>query len=168
MGSIIGIPTTRVSDLFIRQRLMNQMQGDQLELFQVQTQLSTGHVIQAPSEDADAALRIMSLQRLLERKDQVQTNLATNQSYLAATDSTLMSIYSTVAEVKGIAVSAVGDTADETQRLAAVQQIQQTLRQPLCLCVGVALLHSNENEQPLINRADNLAVDLNLRMSYSL
>ncbi len=127
--SIIGIPTTRVSNLFVRQRLTNQMQSDQLGLFQVQTQMSTGHVIQTPSEDAAAALRIMNLQRLIERKGQVQTNLNTNQSYLTATDSTLMAIYGNVAEVRGIALGAMGDTADETQRLAAAQQIQQTLTQ---------------------------------------
>ncbi|GAG52023.1 unnamed protein product, partial [marine sediment metagenome] len=73
MGSVIGIPTTRVSDLFIRQRLMSQVQADQLDLFKIQMQLSTGYRFNVPSEDADAAQRVISLQRLLERKDQVET-----------------------------------------------------------------------------------------------
>jgi len=68
---IIGIPTTRVSELFIHQRLLNQVQFDEAELFRVQRQLSTGRRYEAPSEDPISALRVLSLQRLLERKEQV-------------------------------------------------------------------------------------------------
>jgi flagellin-like hook-associated protein FlgL len=129
MGTIIGIPSTRVSDAFIRQRVINQMLSDQLELFRIQTQLSTGRRIQMPSEDANAALRIISLQRLLERKEQVQTNLRTGQSYLTATDTALSTVSDSLAEARGVALGAVGTTATDTEREAAALQIQETLRQ---------------------------------------
>lgn len=128
MGSIIGIPTTRVSDLFVRQRLMNQVQMDQLDLFRIQTQISTGHRFQVPSEDADAAARIIKLQRLLERKEQVQTNLRTNQSYLSATDTALAAISSIAAETRGSALEVLGTIVTDTQREAVAQQVQQAIQ----------------------------------------
>ena len=129
MGSIIGIPTTRVSDQFIRQRLTNQVRSDQLDLFHLQMQLSTGRRFLAPSEDSTAAARVISLQRLLERKEQVQSNLVTNQSYLMATDTALSSISNNVAEVRSVALGVLGTLATDTQRDAAAQQVRQLLQQ---------------------------------------
>ena len=65
MAGIIPIPTTRVGDLFVRQRLVGQVQHDQLALFRLQNQISTGQRLQLPSDDAPAALRAINLQRLL-------------------------------------------------------------------------------------------------------
>ncbi|MBN2476201.1 MAG: hypothetical protein JXB62_16430 [Pirellulales bacterium] len=129
MGSVIGIPTTRVSDLFVRQRLLSQVQRDQLDMFSLQMQLSTGHRFQVPSEDADAAQRVIGLQRLLERKEQVQTNLTTNQSYLSATDTALSTISDSMAEVRAVALGVLGTIASDTQREAAAQQVRETMRQ---------------------------------------
>lgn len=131
MGNIISIPNTRVSDLFVRQRLLSQMRSDQLDLFRIETQLSTGQRIQLPSEDADAALRIISLQRLLERKDQFQINLRTNQSYLTATDAALSTVSNSVAEARGVALGALDTIVSDAQREAAAMQIQETVRQLL-------------------------------------
>lgn len=126
--SIIGIPTTRVSDVFIRRRLLNQVQYDQAELFRLQTQLSTGRRFEAPSEDPVAALRVMSLQRLLERKSQVASNLTTNQSYLSNTDVTVSSVSNNMADVRATALGVVGTLATDEQRRAAAQQVSQSLR----------------------------------------
>ncbi len=129
MGSVIGIPTTRVSDQFVRQRLSNQVRSDQLDLFRIQMQLSTGRRFLVPSEDSTAAARVISLQRLLERKDQVQSNLLTNQSYLMATDTALSSISNSMAEVRSVALGVIGTLATDTQRNAAGQQVRQVIQQ---------------------------------------
>jgi flagellin-like hook-associated protein FlgL len=128
---IIGIPTTRVSDLFVRQRLLDQMQSDQVELFRVQNQLSTGHRFEAPSEDPAAALRVISLQRLMRRKDQVKSNLGTNQSYLNSTDSALGNIANLLSEARATTIGVLGTTATDAQRQAAAEQIDQMLQQLL-------------------------------------
>ena len=86
MAGIIPIPTTRVGDLFVRQRLTGQVQRDQLDLFRLQNQISTGQRIQLPSEDAPAALRAINLQRLLDRKGQIRTNLEASNQYLGGAD----------------------------------------------------------------------------------
>lgn len=127
MTSIIGIPTTRVSDSFVRSRLMAQVQFDQRELFRLETQLSTGRRFEMPSDEPVAALRIMSLQRLLERKEQVQTNLHTNQAFMTSTDTALSRTSGLLAEARGTALSVMGSTASDEQRRTAAQQISQTL-----------------------------------------
>ncbi len=129
MSPVIPVSSSRVSDLLVRERLLRQIQSGQAEMLQVQMQLSTGRRISIPSEDAPAALRAMSLQRLLERKDQVQTNLITNQSYLSATDSALMQVSNSMAEARGMALSVVGTTSSDTQRDAVIQELDQILLQ---------------------------------------
>ncbi|GAB6164467.1 hypothetical protein JCM19992_04670 [Thermostilla marina] len=131
MGAIIGIPTTRVSDLFVRSRLLQQVQYDQRELYRVQTQLSTGYRYQLPSEDPISALRVMSLQRLLERKEQVKSNLETNQSFLTATDSAASHVSEIVSDARAVALSVMGTTSTDDQRAAAAQQIEQAIQQLL-------------------------------------
>ena len=56
----------------MRQRLLAQLQGDQLDIFRLQNQVSTGRRITLPSEDAPAAQRAITLQRLIERKTQLR------------------------------------------------------------------------------------------------
>lgn len=131
MGSVIGIPTTRLSNLYVRDRLMSQLQLDQLDLFRLQVQMSTGHRIQMPSEDPNAAGRIVSLQRLLERKQQMNSNLSTNQSFLSATDSSLSSVSGNLAEIRGVALGVLDTVSSDTQRRAAAQQVRQLLSQLL-------------------------------------
>ena len=129
MTSIIGIPTTRVSNSFIQQRLLSQVQYDQTELFRLQTQLSTGRRFEMPSEDPVSSMRIIDIQRLIERKKQVYSNVATNQSYLNATDVALSDISGLLADVRGTAIAAVGTTATDIERQAAAQQVGQMIQQ---------------------------------------
>ena len=68
MASIVPIPTTRVSDILVRERMLTQLQSDQLALFRLETQLSTGYRLSLPVT-MPRGLRAMALQSLLERKD---------------------------------------------------------------------------------------------------
>jgi len=130
-SSIIGVPTTRISDQFVRSRLIRQVQFDQRELFRLETQLSTGRRFERPGEDPVSAARIMSLQSLLERKKQVRSNLTTNQSYLGSTDVAMSQISNLMSEVRGAALAVVGTTATDQQRQAAALQVEQAVRQLL-------------------------------------
>jgi flagellar hook-associated protein 3 FlgL len=129
MAGIIPIPTARVGDLFVRQRLTEQVQQDQLALFRLQNQISTGRRLQLPSEDAPAALRAINLQRLISRKGQVRTNLNASMDHLAAADSRLTSITTGLAELRGLVVSVAGNTVPESSRVAAVQSVNSLLQE---------------------------------------
>src|SRR3954454_22570884 len=99
--SIVPIPTTRVGDLFVRQRLVGQAQNDQLSLFKLQNQISTGKRMVLPSDDAPAALRAINLQRLIDRKAQIATNIQSSNQYLGAADSSLGDVSNTLIKVRG-------------------------------------------------------------------
>ena len=104
MSRVTPIPTTRISNLFIRQRLTEQVQADQLDLFRLQNQVSTGRRIYLPSDDPPAALRSMILQRLLERRDQLQSNLFSSNTYLAAADASLQNVSTIIRDIRSAAL----------------------------------------------------------------
>jgi len=131
MTSITGVPTTRISDQFMRSRMLAQVQFDQSELFRLQTQLSTGLRFTTPGEDPVAAGRVMSLQSLIERKEQVQTNLTTNQSFLTSSDVAMSRISDLVNEIRGAALAVVGTTSSNDQRNAVALQVEQAAKQLL-------------------------------------
>jgi flagellin-like hook-associated protein FlgL len=129
MAGIVPIPNTRVSNLFTRQRLMAQLQADQLDIFRLQTQVSTGQRITLPSEDAPAARRAITLQRLLERKEQLRSNVQTGKSFLQATDVALNNVSTLLGEIRGTALGAASTTATETERKSAIEEINRAIEQ---------------------------------------
>ncbi len=97
MAGIYPIPVGRSSDALLTRRMMFQLQSEQKRLLHVEQQVVTGRRFQLPSEDAPAANRAVSLQRILEGKRQQQTNLSATQSYLDATDTALGGVADVIA-----------------------------------------------------------------------
>ncbi len=128
MSSIIPIPTTRVGDFFVTQRLVSQVQSDQLALFQLQNQVSTGNRLQLPSDDAPAALRAINLQRLLDRKGQIQTNIQASTLYLGAAESNLASVSDLLNTLRGDVVGVSGTLSTDADRQTLIQQIDQAIQ----------------------------------------
>lgn len=129
MASIIPLPNTRVSGMLVRQRLLAQMQGDQLDLFRLQNQVSTGQRFTLPSEDAPAARRAMTLQRLLERKTQLRSNIDTGQSFLKSTDVALNNVAGLLGDIRGVALGVSGTTSTDSERQAAITEINRAIEQ---------------------------------------
>lgn len=127
--AITGIPSTRISEQFVGQRLLSQLQTDQLALFRTQQQISTGRRILRPSDDAPAALRAQSLQTLLEQKLQVQKNLDTNLSFLDASDSALSAVSGQLADIRGTALSVSDSFSSDVQRQSAAREVDEAVRQ---------------------------------------
>ena len=127
MASIVPIPTTRVSNLLVRQRLLTQLQGDQLDMFRLQNQVSTGRRITLPSDDAPAAQRAISLQRLLERKGQLRSNIESGQAFLSGADDALNDVASDLGDLRGAALGVNGATTSEADRQAVKSQIDQVI-----------------------------------------
>ncbi len=129
MGSLLPVSGSRTSQLMVQQRLLAQLGSDQSDLLNIETQISTGHRLTLPSDDAPAAVRALGLQGLLNQKSQVKTNLSTNQSYLSATDSALSQVSGLLTEMRGLALSSIGTLASNDQRTASADQVQQALEQ---------------------------------------
>ena len=93
-NTIIGIPTTRVTESYTRGRILRQTQPTQTGRSpSSKAQLSQRLSVSEPSDDPVAAMQVMSLQRLLQRKTQVKSNLSSTQSYLGVTDTSLSSVF---------------------------------------------------------------------------
>lgn len=131
MAGLIPIPTSRITGLYSRQRLTQQLQADQLDLFRIQDQISTGQRVILPSDDAPSALRSISLQRLLERKTQLSKSVNTGLEFLAATDNTLGSAADLLFDVKAETLGVVGTVTTAEQRNSAIAKINGTLDQLL-------------------------------------
>jgi flagellin-like hook-associated protein FlgL len=133
MAGVVPIPTTRVSSLLIRQRLQSQLQSDQLDIFRLQNQISTGRRITAASEDAPAAQRAITLQRLIERKAQLRSNVETGQSFLTATDVALNDVASLLGNIRGLALGASSTAATAEERNVAATEVDQAIKQLLAV-----------------------------------
>ena len=129
MTRISPIPTTRISNLLMTQRLTQQIQNDQLALFRVQNQVSTGRRLFLPSDDPTAALRGMNLQRLLERREQLALNLDGSNSFLAAADNALSDVSTDITRVRGDALGVANTISTEGDRQAVVDTIDRVLEQ---------------------------------------
>lgn len=129
--AITSIPTTRLSSPFIRQQILSQMTTNQANLFRVQSQLSSGRRVLAPSDDAPAASRAMALQSLLERKGIIQESYATNQTYLNSSEAAIGSVATMLSDVRATAISMVGDNVSPSERSAAVASIDLAIQQML-------------------------------------
>jgi flagellin-like hook-associated protein FlgL len=127
--NIAGIPTTRVSDLFIRQQMIDQLEAEQTQMAQTEAQLSSGYQFSVPSSDPLAAMQVIGLQSMLGRNTQVQTNLTSVGTYLSETGSALQSASNLITQARATAVGATGTNASAADQSAAVQEIQQATAQ---------------------------------------
>jgi len=159
--SIIPIPNTRVSNLLLRQRLTQQYQADQLDLFRLQEQISTGQRISLPSEDAPAALRAIALQRLIERKGQLETNIQGGLGYLSATDIAIADVAKNLADLKGATLGVAGTIATQESRDNVISEINGFLESLLSVAnrqyLGRNLFAGSQaSQQPYSFDGDNV------------
>ena len=101
----------------------------QLALQKLENEVSTGQALNLPSDNPIAALDAVNIQRTLDQLTQVGTNLTTNQSYLAQTDSTLSSVANLLTDAQSTASSAAGTTISASQQQEAANQIGQLVQQ---------------------------------------
>ena len=129
--TLYPVPAGRSSDSLVTQRLLSQLQTGQKRLLQVEQQLGTGRRIQLSSEDPASAGRALTLQRLLEIKDQLQSNLSTSQSYLNATDTALGGVADLLSDARGMAILAADSTTSDLERQALSVEIESVITQML-------------------------------------
>jgi flagellin-like hook-associated protein FlgL len=127
MASVIPIPSSRVSGYLLRTRLTQQMQRDQVDLFRLQEQIATGRRIALPSDDGPAALRAIALQRMIDRKEQLSSNVKVGQQFLGATENALKEVADRLGEIKGSSLGVAGTITTEEQRQQAVNEINTYL-----------------------------------------
>lgn len=129
MSSIIAVPGGTVSNQFAAQQTIAQLSADQISLQKLENEVSTGQALNLPSDNPDAALDAVNLQRTLDQLNQVSTNLTSSQSYLTQTDSTLSTVASLLTNAQSTASSASGTTISSQQQQQAADEIGQLVQQ---------------------------------------
>ena len=121
------IATTRVTNSITRDRITQQIQLEQNELFRLQNQLSTGLRFFLPSEDPSSAQRALALQRTIERKDQSLTNLEGTRNALSISDSSLSEVADTINQITSSTLNVIGTISSEDERNAVIELIDQAI-----------------------------------------
>ncbi len=129
MPAIYPVASNRVSETLLQSRLQSQFNFDRLDLLRLQDQLSTGFRLSSPSDDAPAAARAITLQRILEQKQQVITNVSTTSSYVGATDNALARVSDLLNNIRASALSAVDTTNSDTQRRVIAEEVNRAIEQ---------------------------------------
>ncbi|QDU90314.1 Flagellar hook-associated protein 3 [Pirellulimonas nuda] len=111
----------------VRERLRANVQGNQTDLFRLQNQLSTGRRLFSPSDDAPSALRAINLQRTIERKTQLQTNLRSAEQGLTKASSSLTEVSNVLNDLRAATLGVVGTDSSQDDRDAVIAQIDQAL-----------------------------------------
>ena len=129
MPAIYPVASRRVTERLLQVRLQSQFEFDQLELLRLQDQISTGNRLTAPSDDAPAAGRAITIQRLLEQKQQVITNVTTTSSYVGATENALNRVSDILTDVRANALAAVDTTTSDSERAVIAEEVDRAIEQ---------------------------------------
>ncbi len=129
MSTVFPVPVGRATHLLTQQRLLSQTNSDQLQLLNLQQQISTGRRVLAPSDDARASVRAVSLQAIIERKEQSAVNINTTRSYVNATETSIASVTDLLNQVRGSAVTVAQTTTTQTERDTVALLVEEAIGQ---------------------------------------
>ena len=123
---------TRITDLIKSNRILQNLQRQQIELDTVQNKLSTGQRIQSPSDDPSGATNQMYFRTRLEELKQFQENTEEAKSRLNLLDIQLSNVTDILQRVRKLTVQASngiyqGDNFFELRQVIATE-VDQHLR----------------------------------------
>jgi len=127
--SLLPVATNRTSTPLQNQRLMFQLNSDQLAIQRQYDQLSTGRRVLSISDDPAAASRAIGLQRGVSRTDQLVRNASAAEAFYQSADVTLNKVDTAIIEARGAAVEAAQSVLSDDQREALAMTIRQQMEQ---------------------------------------
>lgn len=141
----------------------NQSNAQMLSLTQqadtLQTQISTGQKLQAPSDDVVAYQRLQTLSQATADDTAYSTNVDTAQSLLNQSDSTLTSITAQIQRAQELTVEANNGTLSDTDRQAISTELESIVQTLASLAntknsQGQALFGGTQGGDPVTTNAD--------------
>ena len=94
----------------------------------LQDQVATGQRFFLPSDDPAAAARTILLQKTIERRLQFQTNINTDQSMLALSETALNIVGDAINQAHAMLLSGVGETVSDSERLAMADEVASLIK----------------------------------------
>lgn len=109
-------------------RLSQTLQANQVLLQKLQDQISSGQQYLLPGESPSKALRTITLQSLIERKDQAVTNIKSSRNLLSMSDQSLVSASESLNRAKGIMLQASGNQISSTERESLALEVESLIK----------------------------------------
>ncbi|MFO0917593.1 MAG: flagellar hook-associated protein FlgL [Planctomycetaceae bacterium] len=120
--------TGRTTSALHAQQLIANVQNSQNALSRLQQQISTGSRLLSPSDDPVAAMTALILQNELDRRSSYQSNITTNQGFLAASDQALGTVSDALNQAKSIAQNGLNSSLSDTDRAALADQVASLIQ----------------------------------------
>jgi flagellar hook-associated protein 3 FlgL len=108
--------------------LLQNIQHANAVLARLQHQIATNQKFFLPSEAPAAAIRSIALQGTIERKTQMQANIATARSLLANSENRLNVVSDALSQAKSFALSGVGQTLTSAEKQAMALEVNELLK----------------------------------------
>jgi flagellar hook-associated protein 3 FlgL len=134
---LLPVSTLRTSTALSTQRLLFQLNNDQLELQRQYDQISTGRRVLRYSDDPVAAGRAVGLYRGIDLGNQLVRNANSTSSFYQATDSSLGRVDNALIEARSVAVQAAQTVVSDDERAAFALTIQETINSVFAAANGM-------------------------------
>ncbi len=125
--SLLPISATRTSTPLATQRLLFQLNNDQLAIQRQYDQLSTGLRVLRLGDDPAAANRAITLHRGIDHTNQLVRNATSTRSFYQAADDSLGLVDNALIEARAVAVQGAQNVISEDERAALATTLQQTI-----------------------------------------
>lgn len=156
---VLPVTTVRTSWPLSNQRLLFQLNADQIALQRQYDQLSTGKRVLRLSDDPAAASRAMGLHRGIDRATQLTRNAASSLNFYQSTDSSLAQVDNALIEARAVAVESAQNIVSDDERAAFATTIDETIN--TVFSSGNAMYRDHQllggflNSQDAFSRIDN-------------
>lgn len=124
----LPLSISRISDPLKNLRLLGQLNADQVALQRSFDQMSTGLRVSKISDDPSAAGRAITLQRGINRSEQLSRNANVTRSFYAATDKALAALGDLLIDARGMTVEAAQNILRPDEREAMATALEQAAR----------------------------------------
>ena len=124
---LLPVTSTRTSTPLSTQRLLFQLNADQLAIQKQYDQLSTGRRVLRLSDDPAAAGRAIGLYRGIDRATQLSRNANSVSNFYQAADSALANVDNALIEARAVAVAGAQNVISDDERVALAETLQEAI-----------------------------------------
>ena len=124
---VLPVTTVRTSFPLSNQRLLFQLNADQVELQKQYDQLSTGKRVLRLSDDPAAASRAIGLHRGIDHARQISRNAASSLNFYQSTDTSLSRVDNALIEARSVATQSAQNVISDDERAAFATTIDETI-----------------------------------------
>ncbi|MFK8113610.1 MAG: flagellar hook protein [Rubripirellula sp.] len=153
----LPISTSRTSTPLTTQRLLFQLNQDQIALQDQYEQLSTGRRVLRYSDDPAAAGRAVNIHQSIDRGNQLVRNAQSTETFYQAADTAVSRVDSALIEARGVAVQAAQTIVSDDEREALALTIQETINS--VFAAGNAMFRDHQLLGGILNDGQALTFD---------